>query len=328
MDFSGIIGQKEVVGSLERALSENRVGHAYIFTGPAGMGKKTIAHLFAGLLLCDAPKDGKTCGKCIPCQLFDNGSNPDFHRIDTDEASIGVGMIRDVQGDVAIKPMYSKRKVYIVEDAAKMTEQAQNCLLKTFEEPPEYVVIMLLTANYEALLETVRSRAQHLHFKKYTRDQVRQALTPILGKEDGKAGLAIDYADGNIGLALELIGSGDFSRLREHVLELLPDVEKGKTTGILEFTAFIEENRDSVGLLLDIMLLYYRDLLIMCETGNENMLINSDKKDMIFNNAQMRTSRGIVGRIDALEAARRALKQNANMQLVVDNLLISLREDF
>lgn len=328
MDFSGIIGQKEVVGSLERALSENRVGHAYIFTGPAGMGKKTIAHLFAGLLLCDAPKDGKTCGKCIPCQLFDNGSNPDFHRIDTDEASIGVGMIRDVQGDVAIKPMYSKRKVYIVEDAAKMTEQAQNCLLKTFEEPPEYVVIMLLTANYEALLETVRSRAQHLHFKKYTRDQVRQALTPILGKEDGKAGLAIDYADGNIGLALELTGSGDFSRLREHVLELLPDVEKGKTTGILEFTAFIEENRDSVGLLLDIMLLYYRDLLIMCETGNENMLINSDKKDMIFNNAQMRTSRGIVGRIDALEAARRALKQNANMQLVVDNLLISLREDF
>lgn len=328
MDFSGIIGQKEVVGSLERALSENRVGHAYIFTGPAGMGKKTIAHLFAGLLLCNDPKDGKTCGKCIPCQLFDNGSNPDFHRIDTDEASIGVDMIRGVQGDVAIKPMYSKRKVYIVEDAAKMTEQAQNCLLKTFEEPPEYVVIILLTANYEALLETVRSRAQHLHFKKYTHDQVRQALTPILGKEDAKAGLAIDYADGNIGLALELAGSGDFSRLREQVLTLLPGVERGKTASMLEFTAFIEENRDSAGLLLDIMLLYYRDLLIMCETGNENMLINSDKKDMIFNNAQMRTSRGIVGKIDALEAARRALKQNANMQLVVDNLLISLREDF
>ncbi len=328
MDFSGIIGQKEVVGSLERALSENRVGHAYIFTGPAGMGKKTIAHLFAGLLLCDAPKDGKTCGKCIPCQLFENDSNPDFHSIDTDETSIGVDMIRGVQGDVAIKPMYSKRKVYIVEDASKMTEQAQNCLLKTFEEPPEYVVIILLTANYEALLETVRSRAQQLHFKKYTRDQVRQALTTILGKEEGKAGLAIDYADGNIGLALELAGSGDFSRLREHVLALLPGVEKGKTASILEFTALIEENRDSAGLLLDIMLLYYRDLLIMCETGNENMLINSDKKDMIFNNAQMRTSRGVVGRIDALEAARRALKQNANMQLVVDNLLISLREDF
>ena len=328
MDFSGIIGQKEVVGSLERALSENRVGHAYIFTGPDGMGKKTIAHLFAGLLLCDDPKDGKTCGKCIPCRLFANGSNPDFHRINTDENSIGVDMIRDVQGDVAIKPMYSKRKVYIVEDAAKMTEQAQNCLLKTFEEPPEYVVIILLTANYEALLETVRSRAQHLHFRKYTHDQVRQALTSIVGRDDEAAGLAIDYADGNIGLALELADSGDFSRLRDQTLSLLPGVEKGITGSILEFTAFIEENRDSVGLLLDIMLLYYRDLLIMCETGNENMLINSDKKDMILNNAKVRTSRGIAGKIEALEAARRALKQNANMQLVVDNLLISLREDF
>jgi len=328
MDFSGIIGQKEVVASLERALSENRVGHAYIFTGPAGMGKKTIAHLFAGLLLCNDSKDGKTCGKCVPCQLFENGSNPDFHRINTEENSIGVDMIRDVQGDVAIKPMYSKRKVYIVEDAAKMTEQAQNCLLKTFEGPPEYVVIILLTANYEALLETVRSRAQHLHFRKYTHDQVRQALASTVGDDHEAAELAIDYSDGNIGLALEIAGSGDFSRLRDQVLSMLPGVEKGKTGSILEFTALMEENRDSAGLLLDIMLLYYRDLLIMCETGNENMLINSDKKDMILNNAQTRASRGIVGKIDALEAARRALKQNANMQLAVDNLLISLREDF
>lgn len=328
MDFSGIIGQKEVVGSLERAISENRVGHAYIFTGPAGMGKKTIAHLFAGLLLCNAPKDGKACGKCVPCQLFENGSNPDYHRINTDEASIGVDMIRDVQGDVAIKPMYSKRKVYIVEDAAKMTEQAQNCLLKTFEEPPEYVVIMLLTANYEALLETVRSRAQHLHFKKYSHGQVLQALAVKTGRDDELARLAADYADGNIGLALELAGSGDFPRLRERVFELLPGVTKGKTASILEFTAFMEESRDSVGLLLDILLLYYRDLLIMCETGNENMLINSDKKDMIFINAQVCASRSVISKIDALEAARRALKQNANMQLVIDNLLISLQEGF
>jgi DNA polymerase-3 subunit delta' len=224
--------------------------------------------------------------------------------------------------------MYSKRKVYIVEDAVKMTEQAQNCLLKTFEEPPEYTVIILLTANFEALLETVRSRAQHLHFRKYTRDQVRQALALIVEKNDDLSSLAVDYSDGSIGLALELACSGDFSRLRDRTLAMLPGVEKGKTASILEFTAFIEENRESAGLLLDIMLLYYRDLLIMCETGNENMLINSDKKDMIFNNARVCASRSVVGRIDALEAARRALKQNANMQLVIDNLLINLQEDF
>lgn len=327
MDFDGIIGQKEVVNSLKRALSENRVGHAYIFTGPAGMGKKTIAHLFAGLLLCNAPQESKACGKCIPCQLFDNGTNPDYLTINTEETSIGVDMMREIQSSVAIRPMYSKRKVYIVEDASKMTEQAQNCLLKTFEEPPEYVVIILLTANYEALLETVRSRAQHLHFRKYTDEQVRQALAARGVKDDESARLAVGYSDGNIGLALELAGSGDFIRLRDQIFDLLEGISGGRTSSILEFAAFMEENRDRAGLLLDIMLLYYRDLMIMSETGNGKMLINLDKKDMIFNNARKSASRSAISKIEALEAARRALKLNANLQLVIDNLLINLQED-
>lgn len=328
MDFSSIIGQREVISSLKRSLSEDRIGHATIFSGSAGMGKKTIAHIYAGLLLCEDPQSGAMCGQCTACRLFENDSNPDYHRINTEDSSIGVDLIREIQGDVAIKPVYSKHKVYVIEDAVKMTDQAQNCLLKTFEEPPHYVVIILLTTNYEALLETIRSRAQHLHFNKYTREQVTQALADRLGNNNELSSVAVDYSDGNIGAALELAESGDFSRLRDRIMTYLPGITKGRTQDIFEFSAFMDEQKGNVGLLLNIMLLYYRDLLVMCETGNENMLINSDKKDMIVNNARTGCSSGLIDSIEAIEAARKALKQNANYQLVIDNMLIKLREDY
>lgn len=330
MNFSGIIGQQEVINSLKRSLSENRIGHAYIFSGSAGMGKKTIAHIFSGLLLCENPQSGAICGQCTACRLYKNDSNPDYHRINTEESSIGVELIRELQGDVAIKPVYSAHKVYVIEDAVKMTVQAQNCLLKTFEEPPSYVVILLLTDNYEALLETIRSRAQHLHFKKYTREQVIRALIDRTGKSYELIAPAVDYSDGNIGTALELAESGEFSLLRDRVMSFLPGIAKGEVQDILEFSAFMEEQKGNAGLLLNVMLLYYRDLLVMSETGNENMLINSDKKDMIVRNKGARTghSSRLIVNIEAIEAARRALKKNANYQLVIDQLLFKLREDY
>ncbi len=328
MDFDFIIGQREVIGSLKRSISEDRVGHAYIFSGPEGIGKKTIAGIFAGLLLCNDPYDGAACGQCKACRLMQNASNPDHVSINAEDTSIGVDVIRSIQSDTALRPLYSKRKVYIVEDAVKMTDQAQNCLLKTFEEPPGYVVIILLTTNYEKLLETVRSRAQHLQFRKYTRDQVCQVLNARLGGNDmGLIGLAADYSDGNIGMALELAESGDFSHLRDQVFEMLPGAARGRTKDILEFTAFLDSHRASINILFDIMLLYYRDLLVMKETGNEKMLINSDKKDIILDNARNYRGSRIIASIEAIGAVRTALRQNAGYQLAIDNLLINLRED-
>jgi DNA polymerase-3 subunit delta' len=326
MDFKNIIGQKEVVDSLKQLISQDRVGHAYIFSGPAGIGKKTIAHIFAGLLLCDDPHEGAPCGNCRPCQLTKNDSNPDYHSIRVEELSIGVDLIRELQSDTILKPMYSDRKVYIVQEAAKMTEAAQNCLLKIFEEPPGYVVVILLTTNYEKMLETVRSRAQHLKLKNYSREQVLQALEARYGSDDGSFGLAADFSDGNIGIALDLANSGEFSKLRDEILELLPAAAEGRTTSILDFSSFMDSNKESVEIIMHIMLLYYRDLLVISETGNENMLINSDKKDIILDNARKYRNGRLISSIEAIEAAQRALKQNASYQLVIDNLLIKLRE--
>jgi len=327
MDFSRIIGQQDVITSLLRSLSEDRVGHAYVFSGPDGLGKRSIAHIFAGLLLCDNPQNGTTCGTCSACQLYENGGNPDYRRIHAEEASIGVDQIRTIQGDVTIRPMYSRRKVYVVEDAERMTDQAQNCLLKTFEEPPKYVVVILITSNYETLLETIRSRAQHLPFRKYSREQVCRVLSEAADVDSALVSLAADYSDGNIGVALELAGSGEFSQLRERTLELMTGIAGGRLRETVDFISLMEENKENAGLILDVMLLYFRDLLVLSETGDEKMLINSDKKDMILNNARMCRSQRVIKHIGAVGGTRRAIRQNANYQLAIDDLLIKLRED-
>ena len=327
MNFDDIIGQMEVKHTLLNSLLRDRVSHAYVFNGPPGIGKRTVAAIFAGLLLCTDLREGKACGRCQACLLYGGGSNPDFRRTWTEEAGIGVDEIREIQGDVAVRPMYSKRKVYIIENADKMTVQAQNCLLKTLEEPPSYVVIILTVSNYEAMLETIRSRAMRLTFKKYTDEQVRQAVRSSCAEVNAGMDFITAYAGGVIGAALELAGSAEFAVLREKTVDMLAKIRGAGLSEVLGFSSFFEENRDSIDLVLEMMAVYYRDLLVARETGNENMLINSDKKDIIFINAEAYKPRRLLDHIGHIEAARRALKQNANYQLAIDNMLIKLQED-
>jgi len=325
MNFKDIIGQKELITNLKYVLLSGRIGHAYIFSGPAGTGKKMVASIVAGFLICDNPGPDGPCGVCQACLLYEGGTNPDFRSVRTEEASIGVDEIREIQGDVTIRPMYSKRKVYLIEDADKMTVQAQNCLLKTLEEPPPYVVIILTASNHKALLETVRSRSQRIHFKKYTGEEVRQAVIRRFGEGHPGIDLAVRYGDGVIGAALELAGNSRFAALREDVLGMVADLPKPRYSDIFSLTAFFEENRDYTDFILDTMLFYYRDLLVIKVTGNEKMLINPDKKDIILNNARKFSLQSIAANIEQVEFARRALKQNANFQLVLENLLIKLQ---
>ena len=327
MGFSGITGQEEVIRSLENALKNDRIGHAYIFSGSAGIGKKTVAGIFAGMLICDAPHISIPCGVCQACRLFSSGANPDFRRIKAEGASIGVDEIRNIQGDVAIKPMYSKRKVYIIEEADNMTVQAQNCLLKTLEEPPLYVVLILTASNYESLLETIRSRAQRLSFKKNTHAQVRQILMEKYGNEARGMEFAAAYADGIIGTALDLVGTEEFIGLREKTFDMVNRIKNSSLSGIFSTFSFFEDNKDDFDIILDMMAMFYRDMLVVKESGNEKILINSDKRDIIFNNARKYSTQQLVAGIEQIEAARRAVKQNANYQLAVEHMLIKLREE-
>ena len=364
--FDGIVGQREIVEGLINAVRTDRVGHAYIFSGPAGIGKKTAAEAFSSLLLCGriqesmkaagsaanegsderlkyrlesgseervnedskyGSKDLKACGTCPACLLHGNGANPDFHVIEAEGSSIGVEVIRKIQGEILVKPMYSKRKVYLITDADKMTVQAQNCLLKTLEEPPGYAVLILTVSNLNLILETIRSRSVRLNFKKNTPEEIRSLLEKKIAGRLADMDFIVSYSDGIPGTAIGIAASDEFRDLRNGTAEAVLRLAKSKTGEVFEIYRFFDANKDSIDTILDIMLLFYRDFLMVKKLQDENVLINSDKKDIILSNAEKFTAEKLFENIRQIEETRRNLKQNANYQLAVEVMLMRLQEE-
>ncbi|HHW47797.1 MAG TPA: DNA polymerase III subunit delta' [Clostridiaceae bacterium] len=327
MDFSDIVGQKEIVESLKNKIASGRVGHAYIFSGPKGIGKKTMARIFAGLLLCEEGSGGRRCGKCMPCRLFDSGSNPDFREINPADASIKIDDIRDMQSDIIIRPLYSDRKVYLIVDADRMTEQAQNCLLKTLEEPPSYAVIILTSSNNDALLETILSRAANYSFRKNTPEEVKEFLKSKNIHGNKPVDFIVSYADGIIGTAVELADSDEFTTIREKTIDLVIKLSDSKLASIFNIYKFFDENKSNIETILNIMVLFYRDLIIAKKEQFGHILINSDKKDIILDNARRFSLRKLLDNIEAVETAHKNLKQNANYQLTIEVMLMKIQEE-
>ncbi|MCX7774423.1 MAG: AAA family ATPase, partial [Clostridia bacterium] len=164
------IGQKAIVDGFKDKLNQKNLGHAYALSGPAGMGKRTLARYLAKLLLCTEAASAP-CGSCRSCRSFEADSNPHFLSISAETQKILIKQIRGLIEDISIKPSHG-RKVYLIEDADRMTPDAQNCLLKTLEDPPPYAVILMTTAFYESLLVTVRSRIVQIKMMPYNNDEM------------------------------------------------------------------------------------------------------------------------------------------------------------
>jgi len=327
MDFNDIIGQKEIVASLKNSIETGKVGHAYIFSGPDGIGKKTVARIFSSILLCKNNLVSKSCGECISCQMLSHGSHPDLYLVEAKGTSIGVDDIRDMQSDIVIKPLYSERKVCLIVDADKMTAQAQNSLLKTLEEPPGYAVIILTASNYVALLDTVRSRAKRYEFKKNSCDEIRSFLEMRLEGISSSIDFIAAYADGVIGAALELAGNEEFIAMREKTLDMVLDIKKSRLSDVFGLYSFFESYKSDINTVFDIMASFYRDVLVFKKTGKENMLINSDKKDIILNNAPGFSTQKLMSSLELIESTRMNVKRNVNYKLAIEVMLMKLREE-
>jgi len=325
--FNDIVGQNEVVNSLKNILKEHSTRHAYIFAGPEGIGKRLVAKVFASALLCIDSDSLEACGECQLCRLFQSGTNPDFYVLETEGTSISVDDIRKMQQDISIRPMYSEKKVYLIAEADKMTVQAQNCLLKTLEEPPEYAVIILTAVNINNLLETIRSRCILYNFRKNTDEEIRQCIKKVKGHELSGIDFIVSYADGIPGKAIRMIESEDFLSVRDKVIEIVLKLRDSNLAEIFDVYGFFEDNKDNVDSILDIMLMFYRDLLIVKKVGKENILINSDKKDIILKNAKRYEINKLIKNVNAIEEARKNIKQNANYQLVIEVMLMKLQEE-
>lgn len=162
MSFNNIIGNEKIKSYLQEFINNKAISHSYLFSGQDGIGKKLFAREFAKMILCLS--DNKPCNICSSCIKFDSNNNPDFLQIEPDGNSIKISQIREMQKNVYEKPILSNKKVFIIDESEKMTEEAQNSLLKTLEEPPEYMVIILISSNENKLLNTIKSRCLKINF--------------------------------------------------------------------------------------------------------------------------------------------------------------------
>lgn len=309
MDF---VGQTHIIEGFREKIKHNMLSHTYAFTGPVGMGKKTLAHYIGKMLLCTAQEELAPCGLCRSCKSFEAGVNPQFTMIRNETQKILIKQIRGLIEDVAMRPAMG-RKVYLIEEADRMTPDAQNCLLKTLEEPPLYAVILLTTSIYESLLITVRSRIVQTKLKPYSVEEIEKIVTNKGIEVKGKEHL-LTWSQGVPGKAIQLIGDSRFEENRERVMQFVFDND-GLSN--LEFNLYISKKKESFSGCMDILESIYRDaLLLLCNAGDG--LINSDKKNNIIEYARHYEPLEIIEKIAKIQEIRNNLKRNMNYQLAVD----------
>lgn len=281
--FTDIIGQEQLKEHLQNAIATNKVSHAYIINGERSSGKEFIARVFAMALQCE--NGGvEPCGECHSCKQALSNNQPDIVYVSHEKPNtIGVEDIRaQINGDIVIKPYSSPRKIYIMNEGEKMTVQAQNALLKTLEEPPEYAVILILTTHVEALLPTILSRCVVLNMKPVPDALVKKYLMEELAVPDYKANICVAFARGNIGKAKLLASSEEFEKVKDEAITLVKYINDMEVNEIVKAIKKITEYKFDVNDYLDILSAWYRDVLLFKATKDVNSLIFKEEIQQIM----------------------------------------------
>ena len=327
LEFKDILGHEQIKEHFQNAAATGKVSHAYILSGEEGMGKKTLANAFAMTLLCE--EGGREpCMQCHACKQVLSGNHPDLIYVTHEKpASMGVDDIREQINDtIMVRPYSSQYKIYIVDEAQKMTVQAQNALLKTIEEPPAYAVIMLLTTNQDAFLQTILSRCVQLKLKPLKDSVVKTYLEEKLQVKDIQAEIYSAFARGNLGKAIHLAQSEDFKMMYEEILTLLKEIKEMDISQLLDVIRKLKDNNTDIKECLNFMQMWYRDILIFKATRDPNLLIFAEEYSAINKVAQTCGYNEINRILEAINTASARLDANVNFQLTLELLWLTIRE--
>ncbi|MGB4657569.1 MAG: DNA polymerase III subunit delta' [Mobilitalea sp.] len=325
--FGQIIGHESIIEHLQNAITSQKVSHAYILHGEEGMGKKLLARIFAKTLQC-AEGGILPCNHCQSCMQSDTDNHPDIIRVTHEKVSIGVDDIRlQVNGDIQIKPYQSPYKIYIIDAADKMTEQAQNALLKTLEEPPEYAVILLLVNNINVILPTILSRCVLLNLKPVDKQIIKDFLMEVHHIPDYKAEMASAFSSGNVGKAIKYASSEEFELIRGNVLHILKYIDEMELYEVISGLKTLSANKASIEDYIDLMILWYRDVLMYKATTDPNLLLYKEELSFIRKQANTRSYEGLEKIISAMEKAKIRLKANVNFDIAIELMLLTIKEN-
>ena len=328
LELKEILGHEPIKEHFFNAVITGNISHAYILSGEAGMGKKSLANAFALALLCEKGQ-ADPCRQCHACKQVMSGNHPDLIYVTHEKpASIGVDDVRrQINDTIQVKPYSSAHKIYIVDEAEKMTVQAQNALLKTIEEPPAYAVILLLTTNAEAFLPTILSRCVQLKLKPLKDGEVKDYLVSRMSVEMSQAEIYTAFARGNLGKAIHLADSEDFRHLYGELLDLLKNLKKSDISELLERIRKMKEDKLDIHQCLDFMQMWYRDVLMYKTTKDINLLIFKDEFSTVNAMSTVSGYEGLERILTAIDKARIRLDANVNMELVMELLLLTMKEN-
>ena len=297
-NFDELVGQEAIKQTLENSLKIQKISHAYLFSGPRGTGKTSVARLFAKALNCEKG-NGEICNECSNCRAINEGSHPDVIEIDAASNS-GVDEVRELIEKVKYAPIQGKYKVYIIDEVHMMTNSAFNALLKTLEEPPSYVVFILCTTEPYKLLPTILSRCQRYEFKKITDAELKKLITHVL-KEEGVSAtndainLIVELANGgardSLSLLDQVISYAGSNIEEEDVIKmfglvssqdkirLLENIKDGNTLKVLKtYDEFIIRNID-LSRLVNELLTLLKDSLVYLKTRDKSLITSSKEED-------------------------------------------------
>ena len=323
-----ILGNEHIVEHFKKAIENNKISHAYIINGEKGMGKRTVAKAFAMTLLCEE-KGTVPCMKCHSCVQALTDNNPDLIMITPDKpTTLSIDHIRQtLVNDVELKPYSNSHKVYIVEDAELINNAAQNAILKTIEEPPEYAVIILLTTNISALLQTVLSRCVKLDMQPLKKEVVKKYLMEKEKVVDYQADIAVSFAGGNLGKAIELSKSQDFAEMLDEVIQLLRYIKDMQAYEVVAAVKRASEYKFRFTDYIDLMILWFRDVLVYKASQNVNELIFKDEIQTIKKHAAKSSYNGIEHILEAMNKAKLRLKANVNFDVAIEMMFLTIRDN-
>ena len=326
--WKDIVGHNDVIKYMEKTVASEAPSHAYIISGAPGSGKTLLSKTFAMALQCKGD-DVKPCMKCPSCKKAMTNNHPDIVFIHHEKPrTISVDEIREqLVDDMGIKPYIGPYKIYIIEEAEKMTEQAQNALLKTLEEPPEYGIILLTTVNPDALLSTIRSRCVLLKLRNLRDPIIMKYLEDIQGVDEEKAALCTAFAQGSLGKAIRLAESSHFYDIRMDAVRLLTRIDDMNTSEVIEEIKQISTYKLEIDDYLDIIAVWYRDVLMLKATNDVNNVIFQDQLRFLKEKAKKSSYEGIEIILEALKTARNRLKANVNFELIIELLLLTIKEN-
>lgn len=339
MSFSSIIGHDRPVGILKRALANDALAHAYLFSGEPGIGKRTTALALAAALNCTQPGPDGGCGSCAACRRVAAGTHPDvlvlmpesedeqllagLSKKEAEKASdrIKIEQVRQAQERLALRAFEGRRKVLIIDGAEAMTDEASNAFLKTLEEPPGESLIVMITSMPQGLLATIRSRCQTIAFQPLSRAALAGLLQEKRGLAEEDARFLAALARGSLGRALEM-DPADERKARDELLPVLAGLQGMPRDEVLALAEGVAKDREGFERLIELGIEQLRDLLVFHLCGDAGLLLYPSGPARFRESGRPFNLPAVLRDIDLLTASRQLLGRRVSAQLVAENLFL------